>query len=749
MWGEDIESAINAKSLKVTFNQAANDVKESDFSVAKGSVKSNVTSVVIAADKKSATIELTSKLTKGDYTVSVKNGESTLTGTVTAADEKVAGIQVLSDVAPLADDKATATAALQVTNQYGEDVTAANYSNLDITATGTSVKAVAGETASVDNKGQITINLDSTLAKADDKVVITAVDKTTGTVTNKTITLSSSAVASDVEVGTLYNKDGETLSEDSTGDFYLPVTVKDQYGKEITDADVANTAVLVTNTNAAVATVPSSNPIESTTINGKSVLAVKVTNVAAGSTNLVFVVKATGKTAQSTVTVKAGKSIAGITLGAPTNEVVAAGEDIKLPLTLTDNEGNEIKTLKEYNAINSARGLNDLDTSTTGLSIQEINGTLYLVKDASKVTKGTSSILVTTKSGKIASQVVTVKDAAEATTITGVQKDFITSLRENDTTGITFDAADFVIEDQYGRTIDTDSSLLSGVTIEAVAALGANSPFDVTTTPGTVKLTSTPGITATSDTITFNIDNSDAKAEGASAYSKKFTVVKDADLASYSAVAVPTVALVAGDTTDYKLAGAPYTDDSITVKASTKAGETVLLDESAGEFSVKGLPTVAELTTADFKDVNGKDITEKTYNATVTINATGEKITVPVTYSIAPSKAQKLDVFTKDTDKVTSTLKVADTSVKYTTAQVLDALDFKTTDQYKVQSSALSSVDEVTFTKVSGTVSFEGNGTSTAAVKTASAGSVVKATVVVDGQSTTVEITFDAAVTAE
>lgn len=729
-------SAINAKSLEVKFNNAA-DVTADNFSVAKGTVKANVAAVTIAEDKKSARIELTSKLSKGEYTVTVKQADKdALTGKVSVEDEKVAGIKVLSDVAPLAEGKATATAALQVTNQYGEDITAANYSNLDLTASGSSVKAnEAGKTATVDNKGQITINLDANSAKADDKVVLTAVDKITGTVTSKTITLSSAAVASDVEVGTLYNKDGETLSEDATGEFYLPITVKDQYGKEVTNAEDANKAVLVTNTNTTVATIADTNPIAPTTIDGKTVLAVKVNKAAAGSTNLVFVVKTTGKTAQSTVTVKAGKSIAGITLGSPVNDVVAAGEDIKFPLTLTDNEGNEIKTLKQYKAINSARALNTL---SEGLSVQEIDGALYLVKDASTVTAGTSSVLVTTKTGKIASQVVTVKEAAEATTITGLSSKLPTSFREGSNSTITVSAADLKIEDQYGRVMD--ASKLKSVAITATATItDANKAVFTTGTSGnsaTIKLSGKENV-ATADTITFAING-----KKGSEFSKKFTVVKDADLNTYSVKAVPTVYVLEADyTLASDKAGSKYTSDEPVVLATTKAGDSVTLDKAKGEYTVTAAPTLD----ADFfKDENGKAVTEKTVNRTVTINSTGEKITVPVTYSIAPAKASKVEVFKKDTEVLTSKINVATkvTAANYDVTALLSAADFTTTDQYGVESK-LSNVDEVTFTKVSGNVTFANNGTAQAGVTKATAGSVVKATVTKDGKSTTVEITFE------
>ncbi|UZJ79581.1 hypothetical protein [Fictibacillus sp. KU28468] len=67
-------------------------------------MKANVAKVTISDDKKSATVELTSKFTKGDYTVTVAQGTNpALTGSVTVEDEKVTKIEILFTSAPLFD----------------------------------------------------------------------------------------------------------------------------------------------------------------------------------------------------------------------------------------------------------------------------------------------------------------------------------------------------------------------------------------------------------------------------------------------------------------------------------------------------------------------------------------------------------------------------------------------------------------------------------------------------------------------
>lgn len=728
------------------FNGEANNVEASDFSVNKGTTNSNIAEVVIAEDKKSATIELSSKFTEGTYTVSVAQGESeALTGSVTVENEKVTELEILSEVAPFAEDKATATVGYQVLNQYGENITKAQFSNLEVTASGTSVKADEnGKTASWDADGKLTIKLDATTAKADDSVTITIVDKNTAVVGTATVKLSAEATSSEVTVGELYNKDGKSLTQDTkvTDEFYLPVEVKDQYGKEITNEEDATEDLLVTNTNDAVATV--GQTFESLIIDGKETLVLPVTlpaNALAGSTNVVVVVKTSGQSSLGTVTVEAGRSIEGVTLGSPVNDVVVVGEDIKLPITLTDNEGNEVKTKKELGAIVNTRGLSDL---AEGLEIVEEDGALYLVKDALNST-GSTSVLVASKSGKVSSQVVTVQAAPVVTTVSSVNtKTLATSLRENNTDGEDFSYSDFKFEDQYGRVIEEGNAAfetLDSVVLSAETALDpTKSPFVVDNEEGTIKLNGAEGVTATSDKITFTVTavNGEALTEAkqaASAFTQTFTVVEDVAFDSYSVDEVDKVYVEKADDAYSVVDG--YSSDDVTVRATTKNGETVKLDE--GEYTA----TEVNLTDADFKD----DVTTVTKNIIVTINSTGEEIRVPVTYSIeeaAIDTVASYDVADKDTRKAKTKATVNPEDV-FGTTELLEAATFIATDQYgKEAVLSEDKVDRVTFTQASGKVTFSDNGSEDAEVSSATANSVVNATITTEnGKTVTFQVTFE------
>ncbi|WP_144550872.1 hypothetical protein [Peribacillus simplex] len=295
--------------------------------------------------------------------------------------------------------------------------------------------------------------------KEGDKVTITLVHGATATTTTKVVSISSKSVASEATVGSLYNKDSKTLTQDfdvSSDKFYLPITVKDQYGNAITDADRANDELIITNTNPAVAEFADDNEIKEVTIDGKDVLALEVSKVGiAGQTTVLAISKVNGKSTQASVTVNQGVKIASANLSAPT-ELVTANKDAFFPLSVVDSAGNEAKTLKALNAIN------DNLTVTSG-SVVEVDGKGLFVKvTAGNVLENTPVIVVVNTSvGKVSTQTVVPKAEAVATVVTGLSKDVNTAIRENGK--LTINNTDLVVEDQYGQVI-TDEYVLSALT---------------------------------------------------------------------------------------------------------------------------------------------------------------------------------------------------------------------------------------------------------------------------------------------
>lgn len=305
-------SAINAKTLKVEFNTAV-DASKAAFEVKKAGIKANAT-VTFAEDKKSATLELASKLTKGEYTVSVTGlTDEALTSTFVAEDERVEKVEILSDVAIVDSTNAPteATVAYQVTNQYGEDITKT-----------TSLTTNDNANISLSN-GVATITLGQN-AKVGDKVALTLINVEHAVTSTKVLTLSAAATVSEVSVSSLYNKDGKTLNEDtdlSKDEFYLIVDAKDQYGNTITDVDLAEAGLIKSQSNpTVVATAGANNTADFTslTIDGKTKLGLKLTGQVKAGENLVTLISTTsGKNSAYKVVVAEATRSDVVTLSAP------------------------------------------------------------------------------------------------------------------------------------------------------------------------------------------------------------------------------------------------------------------------------------------------------------------------------------------------------------------------------------------------------------------------------------------------
>lgn len=722
-------SAISAKTLEVKFNQAA-DVKAEDFTVNKGTVKTNIASVALSEDKTVATIELTSKMTKGDYTVTVAQEDAdALVATVTVDDEKVSKIEVTSDVAPITSSPSPyeAKVGVKVLNQYDEDITKLNHSDVTVTVGG------AATSGTLDLEGVLTLTLAPT-AKEGDSVYITLVHGKTGVVAQETVKVSRAAAISKVTFGELYNKDGKTLNQDTdvTKDkFYLPVSFEDQYGEEITALGDITGKITVTNSNPGVATVTALKTVK---IDNKDTNVLEVDSVnLAGSTNIIVVANETGANATTALTVDEGVKVASISLGSP-EELVTAGKKILFPLTITDTAGNELETKKEFYDLNAKDSITI--NGPTGTEVVEVKDKgLFVEVKAGQVSENVAvTVVVTTSTGKVATQTVVPKEAAEPTVITGISSKKATSVRAGDTTGVTIANTDLIVEDQFGQVIK-DEDILGTITFEIEE--DPSGIFTITQPDSDKKSYKIVAIDPIADAnvksskLTFKLATGTAAEKAASAFTKTFSVVEDSQFASYEVEDVKTMYAYEGDgITSGKEEGKFYVDPAynqdIKVKAKTAAGEVVELTEDI-DFTVTGKP-------ADDAEVKfAKDAKEAKVIVTITINRTGEQLTKELTYSnVAPKVVDFLfadDMSEADLTKVKSledpvdlTGPVAAASFKLKNASD-DTTDLTgatiriiTVDQYGKKAEA-SLVGTITFVPEDASkVTITGNGTATASV---------------------------------
>lgn len=748
-------TAVTSKTLKVKFNKAVDNTK-AVFAVTKDTFKANVAGTSWNADKTEATIELTSKITAGEYVVSVTGlADTALTGSVKTADEKVTGIEILSDIAPLNSDN-TASIGYKVVNQYGEDLT--KLEDVEVSLSGAALESVTNGKLTFDKAG-------TTELKAGDKVVITLIHKASATSTTKTVTVSATAKASEVSFGTLYNKDGKTLNEDtnlSVDKFYLPLNVKDQYGNVITDANkIAANDLFLTNTNPLAVTADLAT-LTTIKINNVDTLVLPVnapsskTNAAAGESTLTVIAAASGKNAQAKVSVAEATRTDAVKFGTAT---VFAGEDTLVPVTVLDKNGNEIKDLKVLK--DTVKGIKV--TSKVGETLDELvekDGSLFIKVAPLAEKNDVHTIVVQSSTNKVATVTLTAKDAIAPKVITGLNSSVSTAIREQADASVSIAPSKITVEDQYGQVIAADKLLAklgSEYQIKAETVEGA--PFTVGGTinkdGGAITVTYKAGQDRSSANVTFKLykkDGSTFKAVESSAFAKEFTVVKDSSFASYKASDIGTVYVKAVKDDAGKVTG--YTiptnyEQGLEVKAVTNSGSEVTL--TAGkDYTVKS--TVVENSSDDL--INGNDATGITFasgadtttaKVTFTINATGQEIVKEVTFSKVAPKVETVQLVENNsvvsksaTELQLATLKAA-TPVTTNSTFDLNALEGKVdvvvTDQYGVRV-ALNEEDDtvtleggsaitpsITFSKLSGDVTFSNNGTANASVVAFSANS--------------------------
>ncbi|MGG4013317.1 Ig-like domain-containing protein [Bacillus smithii] len=759
-------SAIGAKKLEVKFNKAVDDTK-AKFEVKKAGITANISKVTFADDKKSAILELSTKLTKGEYTVNVTGlADQALSNSVTVDDEHVAKIEILSDTAVLDDNaqQPKATVAYKVENQYGEDITKT-----------TSLQTNDNNKISLAN-GVATITLD-TNAKVGDKVPLTLIDVDTATSASKVLTLSSAATVSDVAISGIYNKDGKTLNEDSDlskDDFYLLVDVKDQYGNTITDPTKAAKGLIKSQSNpTVVGTAGTGNNVSFTSlkINGETKLGLKLTGpVKAGDNKVTLISTTSGKTATYDISVSETTRTDAVTLSQPS--LAVAREDVLVPVSVFDKQGKAVTDTKILN--DSTKGvaisLNGHDLPTP--FVTQDNAVYVKIPKDKLETDGIYSLVAQSSTFKVSTLTLNVKKAAEPTVIRGLKSTVSSTLKAG--THKQIDVSDLVIEDQYGRVMDS-AKVKAGLTGgKKIVVKDVDTNSNVVTFVGDITSSTTATLTAGSTNGTEKLQfvlNYGTKDILSSTAEVTFRVTDGSEYVSYQMDDIGTV---------YDEAGASKSDNNaydkeIKVYGVLADGSKVQLDPK--EYTVKS--SLADLATdaADgvIDTANGSTPYSPTYPSnpaadvkeetlTVTINATGQEFTKTVTFSKVAPKATAVKVVDTDDvkdDALTSitykpsadsdnTFSIADLTTGSSTGYNLVV-----TDQYGVSVVATPSTGAVTFpdktavadptltiVPVKGSIKITDNGLATATVDKTSvqAGEEFDVTINAGGSKTTVRV---------
>ncbi|MGO0063644.1 hypothetical protein ACTID9_27235 [Brevibacillus fluminis] len=474
-------TAVSTKSFKVEFNNAV-DTTKAQFAIKKDNVTLNLSEVKFADDKKSATLSLSTKLTKGDYAVTV-SGLTTdaVTKTVSVEDEKLAKVE-LSDVAVLTSYNPTTGSTFDVNykayNQYNEEITK---SLLDDNISWNYPLGVQ-QTAIDKSKGIISLKAQ---AKSGDKFKITAVDAESGLVLQKDITIGDAATIGDATNFALYNADKKQIDTSNVSDFAVVFEAKDQYGNPV-KAAAFNNEMVVTSSNPLVAGLNATPVADGTGDNeGKLVVALNKptpTNIA-GTTSIRMISKVTGKQFKYDVTVKDVAAVDTFTISAP-QVLVAAGETVEIPFTAADQYGTAITSFADLDGkINFVAPNGSIKFENDYVNKKAV------LKYTAPTTAGKYLISASTANGKQSTIFVDVKASATASVVSKA-KDITNSLAVG--ANVKVAAKNFEVVDQYGRAVKLDSNFFGTYYLNVEASDG---------TADTVTLSATK-ITNTTDVLT-------------------------------------------------------------------------------------------------------------------------------------------------------------------------------------------------------------------------------------------------------
>ena len=664
-----------AKQITLTLGKAVSEAPA--VTVKKGAVTVSLATkdgVVLSSDGKTVVLTTNSAITADKYTITVGDNTVELTGVPSVVDS----IAVLSDkfvltTAPAnpADIAAgaTATAAYQVKNQYGEDVTK--------TVTVSSGNAAVTTNAA---NGTLTYTVPASKNKVGDSIPVVLYD-TTGKSASAVLTLSNASAVAEVSFAGVYNKDNKTLTEDtnlSSDLFYVLIEAKDQYGKTVA-ADGTRTDIVL-NAAAGLTGTTVSDTYKKITVNGKDYLGAQIGgSPKAGTATVVAIATSTGKSATTSYDVANGAKVDTFSVSAP--ELVVSGEDVVFEYSATDTYGN---------AVTDATVLSHMTQIPAGFTFKKgKDGKAVLTyKKTASATDSIVPALFVTNTNKTANITFTVKAQAKPTAITNVKDAAISALNVANNV-ITIKPENIIVEDQYGRAMKAaDVAKEIKATSNAAAA---DQIFTVTTgSTGAANNTNlvftvAAGKNAGSETFTLALTGV-ANSE----YTVTLSTVDQKNIKSYEIADIATVYTDGTDATTDTYAKALTVNGVLAdgSKVVVPASEYAVLTSSNITYANGKITAVAGLANAGKALEKVNEATEK---VTVIINTTAEELTKDVKISKATPvvASAKLD----GVDKI----EVTDAA---TLAKIVAIGKIKVTDQYGVETVYAGTTDRLSLTDV-------------------------------------------------
>ncbi len=688
--------AAGVKKVLVTFNKAV-DTSKAEVTLKKGSINMNIAEKTFAADAKSVTLETSGDLSDGTYTVNVAGLTATaLTSSFDVVDEYVAKIEFNSDNAVLdREDVNIVTASITIYNQYNEDVTEDFY-NTDMNYTSSK-----GD-ITVDEDGVVTITEDEDYEfEVDDKISITALNSESGVFKSTVLTVVGEAKASTITITQLWNEDEDEeldVEDDDYSEFKLVFEIKDQYGRDIVETlsdsaavQIAEEDIILTSSDEDVVIADELNfEIVEIDDEDKLVLALEKPDeddAESGTATITAVSKFTGKLAKFDVVVKDRVLVDTFSMVAP--DVAVAGEDVEIAVTAYDYYGNEITDPDDIEAGLDDYGVSgnrELDEDNITFKKDYVTGKINMVLDTTGVTEEDTVIVrAVTDSNKLVQVSIRLRDPAEVSVVSGVDKDDVKTRVLLDNV-MTMDYETLLVDDQYDREVDSDDIFsLNGVEYRYTVKTDSASKVQLSGTDVTKVSADVYALASKAGKITFKgLDTGSSKItitaqekDGntwvdvkGSAYSFTLSVVENDDISSYKVEEIEKLydAYVRTNGEDFR--GNEDYAKEVKVVGILSNGAEVDVPSGTGIYSVTVTKGGVNVVTIDGESriwvtektslADDKD-EESTSNAIVTIEGKNGAVVINAPYTIsnvkpkiASMKLEDGDVTTAESDSIVS-----------------------------------------------------------------------------------------------
>lgn len=543
-WG----CAIGTKTVKVTFNKVV-DTTDVVLNIKKGAAIYGST-VAWNEDKTEATLTAVVNLPAADYSVEVTGlTDKALTKDFKVSAEVASKVEVVQTSVALEN---SAKIMFKVSNQYGEDMKInGTTSGVVVSAYNTTQKRVETLTnLTADNKLTFKTDFATTSpAKLGDVIRVTVAYA--GLTAQSNITVVDPAASATIAFGTIAPKeDTSRISISETG-LVVPYTMFDQFDVATTLAehaanDYGTDDIELISGVQFISSKPTVVDVDTFAVDADGELTF-ATGAVDGTAVITAIINATGQVATFSVNVNSVGVVDSLVISAPT-ALVAANETVKLGLSAVDQFGAVI-------AVKDIAGVT-ISSSNTGV----VTGAIVAGKlNATSVAAGTAVLTAKVGTKVVGTVTVVVEAAAIASQVKSV------SFAPNFELGAvkTLTRNDFIVVDQYGRTIDK-----ADITFAVVEKTPADTKFDLNANEFTAAVA---GSSVMNLTATYTSSTAVTTAPV-----KEFTLtaIPSADITSYAITTVPTISGAVNHARVIELIGKTSAGQTVALKADKVTAAT-------------------------------------------------------------------------------------------------------------------------------------------------------------------------------